>query len=354
MAQSPSQSVIIVGGGIVGLTTAVVLQAHGHAVTVVSRDRPEDTASGVAAGMIAPALEAMNDPNPAESYARLGHAAGFWFYLRDSLPTITSASMAWTFLVPSWFLHAGDGAPSSLEATGAALQTVAPELLTGRGAGAGLAATAVDGEGLFTAATLLRRLHEQFLASGGTWLEGDVQTVRCDEVRLQGGGWRAADHVVVAAGFGGHDLRQQVPALKALSPVKGHLLELPEQADYGVMRAATGYLASGPGGAKFGATMEAGRDDTRIDDAQVEGLKVRALALFPDLDMSAAVPRAGVRAASPDGWPMIGRDRTSGVLVATAMRRNGYVFAPLAARMILDLIEGHEPPEQALYDPNRF
>ena len=56
MAQFPSQSVIIIGGGIVGLTTAVVLQAHGHTVTVVARDAGHETASAVAAGMVAGAI----------------------------------------------------------------------------------------------------------------------------------------------------------------------------------------------------------------------------------------------------------------------------------------------------------
>ena len=60
MVHSP-QSLIIVGGGIVGLCVAVAAQAKGHTVTVVVRDDAGDTASGVAAGMIAPALEALGE-----------------------------------------------------------------------------------------------------------------------------------------------------------------------------------------------------------------------------------------------------------------------------------------------------
>ncbi len=36
------------------------------------------------------------------------------------------------------------------------------------------------------------------------------------------------------------------------------------------------------------------------------------------------------------------------------MRRNGYVFAPLAARMMLDVLAGGETPEAGMYDPDRF
>ncbi len=101
--------------------------------------------------------------------------------------------------------------------------------------------------------------------------------------------------------------------------------------------------------------MQAGQDDLTVEPEIVAQLKARVFDMFPGLNgVDKAIPRVGVRASSPDGWPMIGRDAASGVLVATAMRRNGYVFAPLAARMMLDFIAGREPAEAALYDPNRF
>jgi glycine oxidase len=118
------------------------------------------------------------------------------------------------------------------------------------------------------------------------------------------------------------------------------------------LRGAGGYWARYDGYAKFGATMEAGRDDVETDAGTVADLKARAARLAPEANLDAAVARAGVRAATPDGWPLIGRDAASGVLIASGMRRNGYVFAPLAARIVLDLIEGR--PAEATYDPNRF
>jgi len=42
------------------------------------------------------------------------------------------------------------------------------------------------------------------------------------------------------------------------------------------------------------------------------------------------------------------------VLVATGMRRNGYIFAPLAAQIILALVEGRESPDGGIYRPDRF
>jgi glycine oxidase len=100
--------------------------------------------------------------------------------------------------------------------------------------------------------------------------------------------------------------------------------------------------------------MQAGQTDFDIEPAVVADLKGRAKTLFPDIELGKAVPRTGIRASTPDGWPLIGRDLASGVLVATGMRRNGYVFAPMAAKIILALVEGRESPDGGIYRPDRF
>jgi D-amino-acid oxidase len=46
-----TRHVTVVGAGVIGLTTALELQARGFEVTVVSRDRPENTTSSVAAAL---------------------------------------------------------------------------------------------------------------------------------------------------------------------------------------------------------------------------------------------------------------------------------------------------------------
>ena len=92
MAQNNSQSIIIVGGGIVGLCIAVVAQARGHRVTLL--DRGDYNASRVAAGMIAPALESIADPAPAESFRRLKAAQQAWLGLFDLWPHVIQEELA--------------------------------------------------------------------------------------------------------------------------------------------------------------------------------------------------------------------------------------------------------------------
>jgi glycine/D-amino acid oxidase-like deaminating enzyme len=100
--------------------------------------------------------------------------------------------------------------------------------------------------------------------------------------------------------------------------------------------------------------MQFGRDDPVVEPEVVADLKARAAGMMPSVDLTGAMPKTGVRAATPDSWPLIGRDAT-GVYVAAGMRRNGYIFAPFAARLLLALMTGEAPgAEAAHYDPNRF
>lgn len=355
MASTPVKSVIIVGGGIVGLCIAVAAQGAGHKVTLIARDRSEDTASGIAAGMIAPALEAMNDSDPAMSFRRLTGAQAAWFDLFDvwtegTKRLLTDArrrgATLYRFDRPASPAHL-----KSLEATGAGLAWLDRDGIVAAGFDPeDCELVRVEGDWLVEAAALLPALRGGLATH--SQITGQVTGIDATGVKLATGETLRADEVIVAAGFDSHVLAPQVPSLARLAPIKGHLLDVGGSERYGVTRAEAGYYAGYGGHGKFGASMQAGRDDPGVDADVVEELKVRARVL--DVNAGDAVPRVGIRAASPDGWPMIGRDLTSGVLVATAMRRNGYIFAPLAARMMLDFLAGREPPEVAIYDLNRF
>lgn len=351
MTQSVSRSVIVVGAGITGLTIAVALQASGHKVTLIARDAPEDTASGVAAGMIAPAMEAMNDPDPALSFHRLKAAQQAWHDLMPLWPE--SLRFLWPEVLQghSYFVWPGGAGevPESLRLTGVELAPISDDLRHGLGIQSELSAMRVSGDGNVSAMTLLQAFEDHFRALEGVMVRGMVERAEAGRVHVAHIGWVAADEIVIAAGYGSHLL-----GIADLSPIKGHLLDLPASRPPVVLRGAAGYLATRTDGARFGATMQAGQSDLDIEPEVVADLKSRAKALFPDLELENAVPRTGIRASTPDGWPLIGRDPASGVLVATGMRRNGYIFAPLAAKIILALVEGRESPDGGIYGPDRF
>ncbi|ESQ87678.1 hypothetical protein ABAC460_18570 [Asticcacaulis sp. AC460] len=351
MAQFPS-SLIIVGGGIVGLTVAVAAQARGHAVTVIARDATGDTASGIAAGMIAPALEALNDPESPESFGRLRAAQQAWFDLFESWPeairgTLRAAQQACSRYVWPQSDNTSDHVTPRLKAMGVDYEALIDEDLDAVAADCN--GVRVAGEMLLEAGGFLAALAQAVPVRMGNAVAVTATSVTCESGEVL-----SADAVVVAGGFASRGLAAAVPSLHALSAIKGHILAAPGQGGFGVIRSPVGYLADYGASARFGATMEFGIEDVTVDPAVVAALKARAHEILPGLDLSQATPRAGIRAAAPDSWPMIGRDASSGVYVATAMRRNGYIFAPLAARMILDMLAGQTPPELVLYDPNRF
>ncbi|HEY4029322.1 MAG TPA: FAD-dependent oxidoreductase [Caulobacteraceae bacterium] len=115
------------------------------------------------------------------------------------------------------------------------------------------------------------------------------------------------------------------------------------------------YVAPSASGAVAGATMEEGRADRDIDPEAVAKLAAGARRLFPALQDAAVEARAGVRAATPDGLPLVGAGEAEGVLVARGARRNGWLLAPLVAEVLLDRLLGRPvSAAAAAFDTRRF
>ncbi len=357
MTDSPS--LIVIGAGITGLCIAAVACSRGVDVTVIARAKGRDTASGIAAGMVAPALEALTEHEPDVAYARLSAAERAWEAQAEAwgepLNALISEARARADSRYVWPQsdNASDITTPRLHAMAVAFRALTDEELAP--VASDCDGVRVEGDWLVSAEAVLDALEARIIGRGGRLADGSVTAVTATSVTLDDGTVLTADHVVVAAGYGAAALAAQVPVLKSLSPIKGHLLDLKGQGTNGVLRSPLGYLADYDDTARFGATMQFGETGTAVDTAAVEDLMTRARQILPDLDLSDAQPRVGVRASTPDGWPMIGRDPASGVLLAVGVRRNGYIFAPLAAHIVTAVILGEALPDDAvLYRPERF
>jgi glycine oxidase len=166
----------------------------------------------------------------------------------------------------------------------------------------------------------------------------------------------AFDAVVIAAGAESRRLSPLAPETRALTPIKGQLIRFPENRTPGpILRSTTIYLSPQADGLLAGATMEPGRDDRHVVPEVVEGLRRQAEALAPALVGRAVEGLAGVRAATPDGAPMIGPSRTKDVFLATGARRNGWLLAPLVGPMLASYLSGEDGGAFAkALDPRRF
>jgi len=101
--------------------------------------------------------------------------------------------------------------------------------------------------------------------------------------------------------------------------------------------------------------MEPGLADTAPDMAALSPLVQAAGRMFPALACATFGLSAGVRAATPDGLPMAGPSKTAGVVLAVGARRNGWLLAPLVARIVTACVQGRDPgPYAARLAPSRF
>jgi glycine oxidase len=190
-----------------------------------------------------------------------------------------------------------------------------------------------------------------------------VTGVRADDSTLSvltedGTVW-PSEHVVVAAGsWSGLVGIEDAPAA-AVRPVRGQLLHLrwdgtpPAQIIWG----PDCYVVPWENGTVLvGATVEDVGFDERATADGVHRLLTAVCQLLPDAARASFIEvRAGLRPATDDGLPYIGRAPAQpGLVYATGHFRNGILLAPLTAQFVGDLvIDGKEDPMLATVRPGR-
>lgn len=337
---SPSRSIVVAGAGAIGRTVAFMLARAGHAVTIVDPDLEGANASRIAAGMLGPAFEALFDGGRHEL---LREALGLWLPLAREL----GVPVAW------------DGAMAV--GTRAEAQAWAAEL-TALGAEAELRhlgqdrwAAFCDEDRRIDPNWALQALRQGAERHGASFVTGRVTDFSDGLAQIEGRDAIAANGLVVATGAG-QGLVAVAPELARLIPVKGHILRAANAYSRApVVRRPDVYICRTTDGAFLGATMEEGRDDSDVDPTVVQELLASAGALSDGLDRMVWSAAAGVRAATPDGLPMVGQGIASGVILAVGARRNGWLLAPMIAEVVLDVVEGRpKSPAAELFDPSRF
>jgi glycine oxidase len=331
--------VIIVGAGVLGLSTAATLRARGHRVVVVDPGGPN--ASSVAAGMIAPAFEAALEGATVERAALYRAAAALWpAFAGPHGMELIAARAEWRGPDP-------DAVAARLTSLGFAVERVAggvhaPEdqRLSPRAALSALEAGLAFSVQRTDAVGLERR--------DGGWI-----------VRLAQGEPLRAPHVVIATGVA--DALAGLPApvrrrVESIPPIRGQIGWTAEVLTDRTLRGPGVYVTPVDGGTAIGATMEEGRRDPAPDPDAGDVLRRAAEALLDrPIDPAPMEWRVGVRGATPDGLPMAGLGGGPGLHLALAPRRNGWLLGPLVGEVLADGIEGRAPGEwAAALDPQRF
>jgi glycine oxidase len=353
-----SADVIVVGGGVIGLSVAWRAARSGLRVTLLERERVGAGTTWHAAGMLAPVSEA--DPTET-ALLELGIASarrypGFIEDLRADTPLDPGYLACGTLLVARDPDEAealeraialrrglGLGAERLLASRARRLE---PALVPSLRLAAELPADhAVDPR------TLVAALADAFRRRGGEVREGtDVAEVvaagaAVRGIRLASGEVLDTARVVLAAGVWS-------PALGAVDvhPVKGQILRLRDLRGPGlvtrVLRGERCYLVPrGDGRYVLGATSEERGFDRTVTVGGVLELLRECAELVPGIDeLELEEASAGLRPATPDHAPVIGPGALDGLVWATGHYRGGVLLAPVTAELVIDHLSGVGAP----------
>lgn len=360
--------VLVLGAGLAGLAAAWELLEAGARVTVVDRSPPGSGTSHVAAGMLAPVVEA--EPDHPEQLA-LGLAAlrawpAFAARLRaasgHAVPVREQGTLAVArdrdeaeALIRFAAIRERLGVPvtSLLPSAARRLEpALAPTLR---------AALEVRDDHAVDPRAVVAALAAAVLAAGGELRCGvaverlQVRGGRATGVALADGATIAAAAVVVAAGAWSSQLPGLPDAARIpVRPVKGQLLVLRDPAGPGlverVVRFGSGYLVPRDDGRYvLGATTEEQGFDRSLTAWAVHDLLRDGAELVPGiLELRIEETLAGLRPTTPDGLAAIGPSATvDGLWWCTGHHRNGVLLASLTGSLLATAVGARPAPADA-------
>ena len=343
--------VIVIGGGIIGVSLSIALRKGGATVLVVERGQPGREASHAAGGMLVdcpletpPVLQNLASAS-ARMYPEFVHEleveSGLKVDLRD-FGTIL-------LLTPEHAKH--NPAFVSSHALPQPLGEMESALSPCDGSVIYLKERSVDPRALTAAAIKAARNRGVDFSSGDA-----VEGVRQSNNRVAGVKTVktsfSAHKVVNCAGAWSGAIP---PIALPTRPVKGQMLCLalpPRNLLRHVVRSPKVYLIPRSDGRLLvGATVEEAGFDKRTIPSTIQRQHRAALELMPQLrDAKILEDWAGLRPGTPDGLPILGATEIPGYYVATGHFRDGILLAPITAQLMAQVIADEEPA----YDLSNF
>ena len=344
-----SWDVIIVGGGIIGLSLAIALRKRDVQVLIIERGEPGREASHAAAGMLVdcadetPAALQTLATASARMYPEFVHElqdeSGIHVDLRDQGTIVFPAAE---------HVHcSGDSLPAPLAELEPALAD------TGRPAQF-LRERSVDPRALVAAALKAAKHRSVDISSGSTVTDVLLSDGRACGVASERTHYAAPVVVNCAGAWTGQFAQHHFPT----RPVKGQMLALVGQRVLThVVRSPEVYLVPrSDGRILIGATVEEAGYDKRTDAETIRRLHQAAMRLLPALQQSRVSEAwAGLRPGTPDSLPILGATSTPGYFVAAGHFRDGILLAPITAEIMAQVITGAKPEQDiTAFSPARF
>lgn len=367
-----SADVVIVGGGVIGLSIARALALRGVSdVMLIERGQPGTEASWAAAGILAPQVEA----DRADDFFRLATAS------RDLYPAFAGS------------LREDTGVDVELDQTGTlylGLTEKDEAELRSRydwQSGAGLSVEWLTGDEARRMEPFIskrvrcalrfpndyqvenRRLIEALLKANerlGVRIVTDcnVSELLIEDEKVRGvetsSGFVAAPVVVLAAGAWTSLISSSDTTLPRIEPVRGQMLCFQAQPRIArhVIYSSHGYLVPRRDGRVLaGSTTERAGFDKRVTDEGISAIDSMAIEIAPALAQLTPVDSwAGFRPRATDDLPVLGPcEEIAGLFYATGHYRNGILLAPITGELMATaIVDGAMPAGVLAFSTNRF
>jgi len=366
IADVKTWDVIIIGGGIIGVSLAIALRKRGATVLVVERGEPGREASHAAGGMLVdcpletPAALQELATASARMYPEFAHEleveSGMKVDLRE-YGTILFPSAEHVRIPP---LRTSILDLAHLREKEPAIAQVNPDQeppfdegevkISGRFPSASscgeafyLKERSVDPRALTAAAVKAAKHRDVDFSSGDEVTVVEVEHGRAIGAKTAKTVFAARNVVNCAGAWAGAIGPYAIPT----RPVKGQMLclAMPSRTLIKhVIRSPKVYLIPRSDGRLLvGATVEEAGFDKRTHPATIQRLHKTALELVPKLtDARILEDWAGLRPGTPDGLPILGTTPIPNYYVATGHFRDGILLAPITAQIMSDVLEGRD------------
>ena len=352
--------VIIIGGGIIGLSLSVALRKRGACVLVVERGEPGREASHAAGGMLVDCpLETPAALQPlatasAAMYVEFAHEleveSGMKVDLRDFGAIVFRSEH---FHEQLGFSMAALSQPQLSELEPALSASEYRSLDT---PAFYLKERSVDPRALTAAALKTAKTRGVDFSSGDPLTAVNLSDDRVSGVTTTKTSFLAAKVVNCAGAWSGGIGPYAFPT----RPVKGQMLCLamqPRTLLKHVIRTPQAYLIPRSDGRLLvGATVEEAGFDKRTDPATMHRFHRAAIDLVPQLRNAKILEDwAGLRPGTPDNLPILGATSTPGYYVATGHFRDGILLAPITAAVMSAVVLSQDPEfDLTAFSPARF
>jgi glycine oxidase ThiO len=329
--------VLIIGGGIIGLATAIALSQKGAKVTVVERDLCGRGATWAAAGMLAPEAERLEGdllefgirsremyPQWIANLMRLsGQDCGYWCcgmiapvleesdrqvisqhpkYINREESRKRQSGLGENILGSLWLPE--DGQVNNRKLTQALLTTARS-----------LSIKILEGTTVYQIVRDQKRV---------THLDTSAGKLQSDRYVLATGAWT----------------RSLLPL--PIKPIKGQMLSVfdGDRKLQRVIYAPSCYIVPRQDGTiVIGATVEDNGFSHGNTASGIAQLLNRAIAVYPAIaDMQITETWWGFRPHAPNEVPLLGASDYDNLILATGHYRNGILFAPITAKLITDFM----------------